>query len=180
VFVTCLTIVVIGAVLLAYVGLTIDKDVASEIEVINSGGSKTALVVYQPGLTGFPRDISNSFANGLASSGWRVEITTASSQAPSDLSKYDFLVLAFPIYAGSPGKAVVRYVDRIGDLHGVQTIIIALAAGSPGDSVNTMKQKVEAANGTFMESLTLFSITPNEGNGSATDIAREAGSKIAP
>ena len=65
----------------------VNKDVVSGIEITNPGGNKTALVVYQTGLTSFPKDTSYAFANGLAESGWRVEITIASLQAPSDLSK---------------------------------------------------------------------------------------------
>lgn len=162
--VALLTIIVLSAILLAYVLLSINKDVASPIYVINAGGSKTALVVYQPGLTSSPKDNSYAFANGLASSGWRVEITTASSQAPSDLSNYTLLVLAFPIYGGVPGAAAVRYVDRLGNLQGIHTVIIDVPA-----SENVMKQKVQAENGIVIETLVA--------NG-ATDI-QEAGSRIA-
>jgi len=165
VLVTFLTLVVVGAVLLAYVLLSINKDVVSPIYVINARGSKTALVVYQPGLTSSPKDNSYAFANGLSSSGWRVEITTASSQAPSDLSNYSLLVLAFPIYGGAPGAAAVRYVDRLGNLQGIHTVIIDVPA-----SENIMKQKVQAENGTVIETLVA--------NG-ATDI-QQAGSQIAP
>jgi hypothetical protein len=165
VLVTFLTIIVVGAILLAYVLLSINKDVVSPIYVINAGGSKTALVVYQPGLTSAPKDNSYAFADGLSSSGWRVEITTASSQAPSDLSNYSLLVLVFPIYGGGPGTAAVRYVDRLGNLHGINTVIIDVPA-----SENTMKQKVQTENGIIIETLVA--------NG-ATDI-RQAGSQIAP
>ena len=65
----------------------ISREVVSEIEVINANGSKAALIVYQPGFSSFPRDSSYAFADGLVSSGWRVEITTASSQTPADHSK---------------------------------------------------------------------------------------------
>ena len=163
--VTFLAIMVVGAVLLAYVLLSINKDVVSPIYVINAGGSKTALVVYQPGLTSSPKDNSYAFADGLASSGWRVEITTASSQAPSDLSNYSLLVLAFPIYGGGPGTAAVRYVDRLGNLQGMRTVIIDVPS-----SENVMEKKVQAENGTVVEKLVA--------NG-ATDI-RRAGSQIAP
>jgi len=87
-------------------------------------------VVYQEGLTAFPKDISYAFANGLAERGWSVEITTASSQAHSNLSKYSLLVVGTPTYGG-PGQAVVRYIDRVGDLHGINTTIIAVGGGSP-------------------------------------------------
>lgn len=82
-----LVVVVIGAILSVYVGLSINRDVISSIDVVNAGGGKPALLVYQPGLSSLPKDISFAFADGLASSGWGVEVTTASSQAPSDLSK---------------------------------------------------------------------------------------------
>lgn len=175
-----LAIVVVGAASLAYVGVMLNRDVISGIEVINAGGSKTALVVYQPGLSGFPHDISYAFANGLASAGWRVEVTTPSSQAPYHLSNYSLLVLGFPIYGGSPGAAEVRYVGRLSNLQGIETVIIATGLGSPGNSVETIKQKVLAAGGTVEESLTLFSMAPNVGSGSATDIARNDGTKITP
>lgn len=80
----------------------------------------------------------------------------------------------FPIYGGSPGAAAVRYVDRVGNLRGIQVVIIAVG-GPPGGSLNTMKQNVQTANGVVMEAL-----APNEGNGNSTDIARQAGSRIAP
>jgi flavorubredoxin len=175
-----LAIVVIGATLLAYVGLSINKDVVSPIDVVNAGGSKTALVVYQPGLSSFPRDVSYAFGSGLAASGWRVEITTASSHAPSDVSNYSLLVLGFPIYGGSPGTAIVRYADRLTSLHGTNVVIVACGAGSPGESVDAMKQQVQSVGGTFKESITLFSMAPNEGNGTATDIARQDGTQILP
>ena len=127
-FVLVLAILVViasfGRFGLAYIDSAVNKDVASGIEIVNPGGNKTALVIYQPGLTSLPKNTSYAFANGLAASGWRVEITTASSQAPSDLSKYSLLVLGFPTYKNSPGTAIVRYVDRAGDLHGINTVII--------------------------------------------------------
>jgi hypothetical protein len=165
VLVTFLTLIVVGVILTAYVFLSINKDVVSPIVVINSGGVKNALVMYQPGLTSAPKDNSYAFADGLASSGWRVEITTASSQAPSDLTNYSLLVLAFPIYGGGPGTAAIRYVTRLGDLHGIRTVIIDVPA-----SENVMKQKVAGENGTVI--LTLIA----DGK---TDI-RQAGSQIAP
>ncbi len=174
-----LALLVVVAALIAFVSLVIipniNKDVISGIDVINPGGNKTALVVYQPGYTGFPKDVSYAFADGLASSGWRVEITTASSQTPSDFSGYSLLVLGFPVYGG-PGAAIVRYINRTSNLNGINTVIIALdGLNSPAGSVDTMRQKVQSVNGTFYESLTLWNW-----NFSATDIARQAGSKIAP
>ncbi len=175
-----LAVIAIGAVTLRYIFSRLNSDVVSGIDVINAGGTKTALIVYQVGLSSFPRDVSYAFADGLGSSGWKVEITTASSQAPSDLSNYSLLVLGFPAYGGSPGTAIVRYADRLANLHGINTVIIACAAGSIGGSVDTMKQKVQAAGGTFVKSIALFTLAPNEGDGTAVDIAKQAGAQILP
>ncbi len=186
-FTFVLAVVVFLAIVGTYVWSAVNKDVVSGIEVINPNGNKTALVVYQTGLTSFPRDTSYAFANGLAESGWRVEVTTASSQAPSDLSNYSLLVLGFPVYGGSPGKVIVSYIDRVGGLHGLNTVMIALYGNlSVGESVDTMTQHVHATNGTVQKSLalgsvlTLFGMAPSQGSGSPADVARQAGTQIHP
>jgi len=68
----------------------------------------------------------------------------------------------------------------LANLHGINTVIVACAAGSTGGSADTMKQKVQAAGGIFKEAISLFTMAPNEGNGSAIDIARQAGTQIQP
>jgi uncharacterized protein (UPF0333 family) len=182
-----LVVVVVLAIVGTYVSSAVNKDVVSGIEVINPSGNKTALVVYQTGLTAFPKDTSYALANGLAANGWRVEVTTASSQAPSNLWKYSLLVLSFPVYGAKPGTIIVRYGDRLGDLHGMNAVIIALSGfNSPGTSVDTMKQKVQANNGTVLtsltlnDSITLLGLAPSQGSGSPADIARQAGTRIRP
>jgi hypothetical protein len=154
----------------------ISREIVSEIDVKNADGSKTALIVYQPGFSNFPRDAVYAFADGLASSSWRVEVTTASPQAPSDLSKYSMLALAYPVYGGTAGTAAVNYVNRVGDLNGIDTVIIACGGGDSGENMNPpLKQQVQAANGTFYNGLSL-----SNQDSSAMEIARQAGSSIMP
>ena len=174
-----IVIIILLVVFAAFAGLLmsgiIGGEVVSEIKVMNPDGIKTALVVYQPGFSNFPKDVSYAFADGLVSSDWQVEITTASSQTPSELSKYSLLVLAYPVYGGTPGSAIVKYVDRVGNLNGINTIIIACAGGDSGESIIPLKQQVEEANGTFYISLALS----NQVSSSIED-ARQAGSNINP
>ncbi|MCX8153747.1 MAG: hypothetical protein N3E52_04865 [Candidatus Bathyarchaeota archaeon] len=135
----------------------ISREIVSEIEVINAVGSKSALVVYQPGFSSFPRDASYAFAEGLALSGWRVGITTASSETPSELSNYSLLTLAYPVYGGTVGTAIVKYVNRINNFHGIKTVIIALQGGDkPSVTIDTLRQQVQAANGTFLKGVDTF------------------------
>jgi hypothetical protein len=154
----------------------ISREVASGIDVINADGGKTALIAYQPGFSSFPKDASYAFAEGLASSGWRVEVTTASPQAPSDFSKYSLLTLAYPVYGGAPGTAIVNYTKRMSSLNGINTVIIALQGGTePSLTIETLKQYVQAAKGTFYEGLSL-----STGDSSALESAQQAGSNITP
>ena len=179
VFIVVIILIVMFVAFATFAGLllagAISREVVSEIDVKNADGGKTALVVYQPGFSSFPNDVSYAFADGLASSGWRVEITTASSEAPSDLSKYSLLALAYPVYGGTVGTAIVRYVERISDFEGVNTVIIACGGGDSGESIIPLKQQVEAANGTFYDSLAL-----SNSNSTALESARQAGSSIMP
>jgi flavorubredoxin len=178
-FVVVLILVAVFVAFGTFAGLllsgAISREVVSEIDVKNADGSKTALIVYQPGFSSFPKDVSYAFADGLTSSGWRVEITTASSEAPSDLSKYNLLTLAYPVYGGTIGTAIVSYVNRVNDLAGVNTMIIACGGGDSGESIIPLKQQVEAANGTFYDSLAL-----SNGNSTALESAQQAGSSIIP
>ncbi len=154
----------------------INRDVVSEVEVLHADGAKTALVVYQPGFTSFPRDVSYAFADGLASSGWRVEITTASPQAPSDFSKYSLLALAYPVYGGTLGTAIVSYVKRVSNLNGVDTVILACGGGNSSKIANPLKQQLLAANATFLDAWSLS----NQDSSASMETARHSGSNIAP
>lgn len=91
-------------------------------------------------------------------------------------------MLGFPVYGDEPGKAIVRYVDRVGDLHGVNTVVIACRRTDDMKSVYTMTQSVHAANGTVLKSLAIGNdvLAPSRGNGSPVDIARQAGAQIHP
>ena len=179
VFILVLVVIAAFVTFGAFAGLLmsgmINREVVSDVDIVNADGAKTALVVYQPGFSSFPRDASYAFAEGLASSGWRVEITTASPQAPSDLSKYGLLVLGFPNYGSIPGTAIVNYVNRMETLDGINTVIISCAGGTSTASIDTLKQKVQAANGTFYDGLAL-----SNQDSSAMESAQQAGNNISP
>jgi flavorubredoxin len=180
VLVVVLVLIAVFVAFMSFAGLllsgALSREVVSEIEVMNENGEETALVVYQPGFSSFSSDVSHAFAEGLASSGWRVEITTASSEAPSDLLNYSLLTLSYPVYGGTVGTAIVNYVNRISDFGGINTVIIATQGGDdPSVTIDTLKQQVQAANGKFLEGLTF-----STADASALESAQQAGSNITP
>jgi flavorubredoxin len=167
-----------GVIALAYVGIRISSDVASEIEILNTEGSKKALVIYHPGMTSLMKDVTYAFADGLVSNGWRVEITTPSSEAPTDISGYDLLVLGSPVYGFSLTQTIERHLERIGDLKKIETVAVLTAAGAPGESASTMENAILDSNGTVKEVIVLFGMAPNEGDANPVDLAEQAGKEI--
>lgn len=170
--------VIVVVSVLGFVLFKINSDYVSEIEVLNADGSETALTIYHPGLSSFMKDVTYAFADGLVENGWRVEITTASSQAPTDLSGYSLLVLGSPVYAGKPSQTIERHLERIGDLKGINTVLLVTSGGSDGGAEASMQQTVEEYDGIVNEVLSLFNSTPNDGD--PLDIAEQAGREIFP
>jgi len=173
-------VVLTAAGVLSY--LWLNQEVASKVNVLNPEGDVgTALVVYHPGKSDFQEKVTYAFAEGLVSNSWRVEITTASSQAPTDLSGYDLLVLGGPTYWFTPARPIRRYLSRFGDLGGQHTVTIITAMGAGGRSISIMDKQVREANGDLVKSLILYTFRPNEdlyGINDAVEIATQAAREI--
>lgn len=141
----------------AYLEYSVYREVNLPIDTLNAGGAKTALVIYHPGLTDFAKNITYTFADGLVSSGWRVDVATASPQAPTSLQNYSLLVLCWPIYDFNAAPTITSQVQRFGNLNGVNTVIVAVGGGlDPLNAQASMTKIVQDANGTVIQSLTMF------------------------
>ena len=176
--ITLLTIVVISAILLIYIGFVINNDVVTQLVIRNPEGAKTALVLYHPGLTSFSKDVAYAFADGLVENDWRVEIATPSLEAPTNVSKYSLLVVVSNTYAFTPDAPTTRHLERIGSLNGIQSVLLTLGAGSAEESKQSLENMIQDRNGTIIESLLLYSLAPNEEDKSATEIAKETARQI--
>jgi hypothetical protein len=140
-----------------------NREVVSEVEILNPGGeSGTALVVYHLGRSDFQRRVFSGFAEGLVSSGWRVEMTAPSPETPADLSGYDLLVLGGPTYGFTPNRPIKRYLRRLGDLAGKPTVTIITGLGAAEGSSAKMQEMVRAQNGNVVKALLLYKMRPND------------------
>ena len=178
-------LIVLAAAMAAYLFYRINRQVVSEIQVLNPEAAKgTALVVYHPGITDFQEKVSYAFADGLVSAGWRVEVTTASSQAPTDLSSYDLLVVGGPTYG--PSQPIARYVQGLGDLAGKRTVVIITGLGATDGALSNVGSLVKGANGNLVKSMALWSSRPNNEQDPrpnrevALDMATQAGKGFLP
>ena len=177
-------ILFVVAVALLLANLWLNGEVRSGIQVSNpEGGAGAALVVYHPGKFGFGERVRGAFVRGLVTNAWRVETTTASRQAPADLSGYDLLVLVGPTYWFTPSRPLLSYLNRLGDIgeKPVATITTAMGAGERSNAL--MQKAVQEANGHLVTSLLLYTIRPNEdlyGINDAEEIAAKAAMEIRP
>jgi hypothetical protein len=163
---------------LAVISYLINTDKLTQIEIINPNGEKNAVIFYHPGLSSFAHDVSYTFADGLTLNNWRVEIATPSIEAPTDLSKYDLIVITSNTYGFNPDTPTIRHLERIGDLKGKQTVLITLGAGSAEQSQQVFEDLVKTKNGTIIGTLLLYSMAPNEEGNSATEIAIQVAQQI--
>ena len=180
VFVSLVSIIILSFIVSIFLYEGINSDFISEIIIVNEQGTANGFFIYHPGFSLFTKDVSYAYSEGLELNDWRIVITTVSDNAPINISEYDLLILASPVYGGAPSPTIKRYVDRIGDLEETETVIIVTAAGSPGNTVQTMQEIIEQNNGINNSNNVLFSGTPNEGNESAIDLSKIAGSEIFP
>ncbi len=165
--------VLIVASVSVYVLIKADSDFTSEIKVLNPNGSATALVIYHPGFSSFTEDVIYALGDGLVENGWRVEITTASDQAPTDLAKYSLLILGSPVYGGSPSASIERHVDRIGNLEGIESVLVVTSGGINAGAEAVMQKIVEDHNGVVKTVLSLQT-------GNSLDVANQVGKEIFP
>jgi hypothetical protein len=159
----------------AYLEYSVYHETPTNLQVLNPDGEKTALVIYHPGLTDYAKNVTYTYAEALAASGWRVEITTPSPQAPTDIAKYQLLVLGWAIYDFNPAPTITDQIHRLGNLNGVDTTIIIIGGGlDPLNVKDQMNRTVEDANGNVVQTITQFRSQRNLG------LLQEEAAKLTP
>jgi hypothetical protein len=150
------TLAVLGSAA-AYFEYSVYQETPTDLQILNADGANNALVIYQPGLTDYAKNMTYTYAESLAKAGWRVEITTPSRQAPTDISKYQLLVLCWAIYDFNPAPTITNQIHRLGNLNGVDTAIIIIGGGlDPLNVKDSMNRIVSDANGTVIQTITQF------------------------
>lgn len=185
--VAVVVVIVIGVGSLMWVRASVSTERVTPVTTLNPQGARgRVLLVYHPGLSDFPERVVGAFADGLAQSGWRIDRTTASREAPADLAGYDLVVLGSPIYGGL-SKPMVDYIARLGSFAGKPVVILLAGAGDTDATLAATRDLVTTANGSLVEALAYTSMRPNESTkaypGSNTDkaaaMAMDAGKAIA-
>lgn len=172
---TLLTALAVLGSIGAYLEYSVYREVQTDVDVLNPDGTKTALVIYHPGLSDYAKNVTYTYAEALATNGWAVEITTASPQAPTYITKYSLLVLGWAIYDFNPAPTITNQIHRIGNLNSINTTVIILGGGlDPLNVKDSITRIVQDANGNIVQMLTSYRSTRN------FDLLREGASKLSP
>lgn len=95
----------------------------------SAGTQEKALVVYDPGLTGAPKDFADKVAVDLQTHGYQVELAgIKSSAATTDSAQYGVIVVGGPVYAGDASASVRSYLSNLKPSS--ETIIGVFGVGS--------------------------------------------------
>ena len=175
-----------AAVGLGILQLMIERATVSPLAVANPDGEAgTALVLHHPGLSDLQLELTSAFAEALLAADWRVERTTTSPAAPTDLTGYDLLVLGVHTYWWTPDGPTRRYLQRVADLGGIRTVALVSALGAAGRAVRVTEARIRAAGGEPEAVLPFFVMRPNDETDSrpnhtvALDQAARAGAAAA-
>lgn len=152
-----LMVMVVGTFIAVPIFISLlEVEIIRDVTTINSDGTAgKAFVAYRPGLSDFQEDITNGFIQGLEENGWYINVTTLSSQTPTNLCSYDLLVFGSPTYGGLPHDSVGEYFKRTQNFNGKDVVLI-VSAGGTDTALLAMQEMVESKNGVVIESLILY------------------------
>jgi hypothetical protein len=118
---------------MGYVGTDALSDRATDSALLKPDGAATgrALVVYNPGLTGAPKDMATAIANDLKAKGYEVMLAGVKSPAAANTSGYSVIVAGGPVYGGKVSPSVYSYLQALVPPAGAK--VGAFAIGSSSD-----------------------------------------------
>ncbi|WP_414469105.1 flavodoxin family protein [Methanobacterium sp. ACI-7] len=147
---------------------------ATGSEQLNPTGNVVgnALVVYDPGISGASKKVSEEIARNLQSKGYVVDLAGISSSKAKDESGYNIVVVGGPIYAGTASSSVKSYLNALKSDKKVK--IAVFATGSDADVINNKDSLLkEVAPLPQNSSLKITAVTKvidtNEANQKATE-----------
>jgi hypothetical protein len=141
--ISVLGLVITGVFVVAYNG----RETVRPVETLNPAGlTGTVFVVFRPGVTSFNEDVVNAFIRGLVDSDWRVNVTTTSTQTPTNVTGYDLIILGSPTNGGQPHAAMLAYLERV-DFEGKPVVLILTSGGNGIPSIHVFGNATVAADG---------------------------------
>ncbi len=129
-------IIVVAFVGMGFIVYDVMSYTATNFETLNPAENMTgsALVVYNPGVTGASKDAAAVIAKDLQANGYKVNLSGIRSTEAVTTSGYDIIVISGPIYAGKLSSATQSYLSNLKPSENT-TIGIFTTSGGSGTAV---------------------------------------------
>ncbi|MGA3061305.1 MAG: hypothetical protein ABSD92_13195, partial [Candidatus Bathyarchaeia archaeon] len=130
-----------AAVGLSVVFLDVAAYTANGTQTLNSSGDAAnpfkALVVYDPGITGAPKNIADKVASNLQTKGYQVVLAgIKSSAATIDTVQYQVIVVGGPVYGGNAAVSVKSYLSSLKPAYGAKIGVFGVGSfGTENDKL---------------------------------------------
>ncbi len=141
-----LGIIIALIIVLSVVGWLIGVSRSKDSKTLIPSGEihGTALVVYDPGITGGTRTAAFHIAHELKTRGYEVKLAGARSSEALNLSGVDVLVIGSPTYGAQPTGPVKTYLQNLQSPGNITAGVYSLAGSIVEDSNVVMAQALES------------------------------------
>jgi flavodoxin len=111
----------------------------------------TALVAYDPGLSGTAKNVAVEVANDLQSQGYAVTLAGIKSSAAAHTANYSIIVVGGPVYAGAATGSVKDFVDNLNLPSGTRLGVFGCGQGAPeGNDIEQLTDSINPPAGTVV------------------------------
>ena len=133
---------------------------------MNIGQSKNnqkALILFDPDpFYNLDKQISNSFAQGLAEKGWVSKISSIASAKNLEDEQFDLYVFCANTYNWTPDWALSNYIKKHGQLKGKNVVAITLGSGSTNRSKRILENLIKLKEANLIDSKVFWLMRPND------------------
>jgi flavodoxin len=147
ILIVVLVLVLFVAAFAAVVFLDLAAYTATSSEVRPATGTQigTAIVAYDPGLSGTAKTVASKVTDDLVAAGYTVTFAGIKSNAATNTSAYNIIVVGGPIYAGSPTVSVKDFLSNLNI--GSGTVVGVFGSGSGESAPEDIKNIQDAIAG---------------------------------
>lgn len=111
--------------------------------ILNEDGSKKALILYQDSLFSLTKKIINETSIMLSENDYSVTMNHPRSDLTYNVSDYDIVILATPVYASNVAKPILDY-GKNNDFN--NTSVIVIVTGQIIDETSEIEEIIENVN----------------------------------
>jgi flavorubredoxin len=135
-----LAIIVVAGVIVW--GISYYNSTSSNTLNPNSNVTGTALIVYDPGLSGAPKNVATKMANELQQKGYEVKLAGIRSNDAVNVTGYNVILVGGPTYAGDASSVVKTYLEGLNIPQNVTVGVFSVGSGADDQDSNMIMQQI--------------------------------------